>query len=116
MARRRPPPWLVEADDDSFDAAWPARCRCWSICRRRGASPVDCVGPTVEQAAADFAGRLKVVKVNIDHAPAVAQRFGVLSVPTLVVVHHGREVARRVGALPAAALNDWLGGVLQAAA
>ena len=74
------------------------------------------LGLTVEQAASDFAGRLKVVTVNVDDAPAVAQRLGVQSVPTLVVLHHGREVARRVGALPAAALNDWLGAVLQAAA
>ena len=78
--------------------------------------PCRLLGLTVEQAASEFAGRLKVVTVNVDDAPAAAQRLGVQVVPTLVVLHHGREVARRVGALPAAALNNWLGAVLQTAA
>ena len=54
--------------------------------------------------------------MNVDDAPVVAQQLGVQVVPTLVVLHHDREVARRVGAISAATLNDWLGGVLSAAA
>ncbi len=73
-------------------------------------------GLTVEQAASEFAGNVKVVTVNVDNAPAAAQQLGVQVVPTLVVLHHGREVARQVGALAAATLNDWLSGVLPAAA
>ncbi len=114
--RRRPPPWLVEADDDSFAAAvagpLPVLVHLWAP----GCEPCRLLGLTVDQAANEFAGRLKVVTVNVDDAPTVAQRLGVQVVPTLVVVHHGTEVARRVGALPAATLYGWLGAVLQAAA
>ena len=115
-APRRPPPWLVEADDDTFDAAVAGPLPVLIDLSAPWCEPCRQLGLTVEQAATDFAGRLKVVTVNVDDAPAVAQRLGVQVVPTLVVLHHGREVARRVGALPAAALNDWLGAVLQAAA
>ena len=65
------------------------------------------VAPGVEQAARELAGRLKVVKVNVDEAPRVAERFGVQGIPTLLVLRQGREVARQVGAVPPAALVGW---------
>ena len=77
--------------------------------------PCRLLGLAVEQAASEFAGRLKVVTVNVDDAPVAAQRLGVQTVPTMVVLQHGTELARRVGAVPAAALNNWLGAVLRAA-
>jgi thioredoxin 2 len=66
------------------------------------------VAPGVERAARTLAGRLKVVKVDVDHAPGVARRFGAQSIPTLVVLHRGAVVDRRVGALPVDALVDWV--------
>jgi thioredoxin 2 len=74
------------------------------------------LGLSVEQAASDFAGRLQVVTLNVDDGPTTAQHLGVQVVPTLIVLHHGSEVARREGALPAAELTHWLGAVLPAAA
>ena len=65
------------------------------------------VAPGVEQAAQELAGRLKVVKVNVDEAPRVAERFGVRGIPTLLVLRQGREVARQVGAVPPPALVRW---------
>jgi thioredoxin 2 len=115
-APRRPPPSLVEVDDDSFAAAMAGTLPVLVYLSAPWCEPCRLLGLTVEQAASDFAGRLKVVTVNVDDAPAAAQHLGVQVVPTLVVLHHGREVARRAGALPAAALTDWLGAVLQAAA
>jgi thioredoxin 2 len=109
-------PWLVEADDDSFATAVAGPLPVLVVVSAPGCEPCRLLGATVEQAASDFAGRLKVVTVNIDDAPAAVQRLGVQVVPTLVVLHHGREVARRAGALPAATLTDWLGAVLPAAA
>ncbi|MEZ5266851.1 MAG: thioredoxin domain-containing protein [Acidimicrobiales bacterium] len=49
-----------------------------------------------------------MVKVNVDEVPAVSQRYGVQGIPTLLVLRNGREVARQVGALPAAALQQWV--------
>jgi thioredoxin 2 len=63
------------------------------------------VSPAVEQLATELAGRLKVVKVNVDEAPGVAARFGARSIPTLLVLSHGETVDRIVGALPARELG-----------
>jgi thioredoxin 2 len=115
-APRRPPPWLVEADDDSFAAAVAGALPVLVYVSAPWCEPCRLLGLSVEQAASEFAGSLKVVTVNVDDAPTVAQHLGVQVVPTLVVLHHGKEVAHRVGALPATALADWLGSVLQAAA
>jgi thioredoxin 2 len=115
-ARRRPPPWLVEADDDSFAAAVAGPQPVLVYLSAPWCEPCRLLGLTVEQAASEFAGRLKVVTVNVDNAPTTAQALGVQVVPTLVVLHHGSEVARRAGALSATALTGWLGAALPAAA
>jgi thioredoxin 2 len=114
--RRRPQPWLVEADDNSFDAAVAGPLPVLVDVSAPWCEPCRLLGLTVEQAASEFAGKLKVVTVSVDDAPAAVQRLGVQIVPTLVVMHHDRELARRVGALPAAALTEWLGAVLHTAA
>jgi thioredoxin 2 len=62
--------------------------------------PCRYVSPVLEELAREFAGRLKVVKVNVDDNPGLARRFDALSIPTLVVLRGGRVVERIVGALP----------------
>jgi thioredoxin 2 len=59
--------------------------------------PCRMLAPTLEQIAAEFGGRAKVAKLNIDENPAVTARLGVGSIPTLVVFKDGREVQRLVG-------------------
>jgi thioredoxin 2 len=58
------------------------------------------IGPFVEQLAADVAGRVRVGKLNIDENPATASRFGVRSIPTMILFKDGREVDRITGAVP----------------
>ena len=58
------------------------------------------VGPILEELSREYAGRLKVVKVNVDENPLIASRFEAYSIPTLVVLQNGRPVDRIVGALP----------------
>ena len=115
-ACHRPPPLVVEADDDSFGAAVSGALPVLVELSAPWCPPCRPLNLTVEQAASDFAGRLKVVTVNIDDAPGVVQRLGVQVVPTLVLLHHGTEVGRREGALAAAALNNWLDRSLRSAA
>ena len=62
--------------------------------------------------AVELAGRLKVVKVNVDEAPGVSARFAVQGIPTLLVLRDGNPVARQVGALPPDQLLGWLRGVV----
>lgn len=66
------------------------------------------VSPALERLAKDFAGRLKLVKVNVDEAPKLAERFGVQGIPTLLVMHNGQVAARQTGAAPESALRQWL--------
>jgi thioredoxin 2 len=66
------------------------------------------VSPTLEQLATERAGQLKLVKVDIDTAPELARKFSVQAVPTLLVLHHGRVLARQPGAAPVDALRRWV--------
>ncbi|MBP3656146.1 MAG: thioredoxin [Clostridia bacterium] len=60
--------------------------------------PCRMIAPSVEQLAAEYEGRAVVGKVDVDEAPELAQRFGVMSIPTLVVLKGGRVVEQAVGA------------------
>jgi thioredoxin 2 len=78
--------------------------------------PCRMVSPVLEQLARRYAGRLKLVKVNVDEAPEVARRFAVQAVPTLLVTHRGQVIARQAGAAPEPALRQWLDNALAAQA
>ena len=58
------------------------------------------VGPVVEQLADEFAGRMRVAKVNVDDNPVIGARFQIQSIPALLVFNGGREVDRIIGAQP----------------
>jgi thioredoxin 2 len=66
--------------------------------------PCHMVAPTIDALAAEFAGRVRVAKLNVDDNPATSGRFGVRSIPTLLVLKNGREVDRIVGVQPKAAI------------
>jgi len=101
-------PWIVEAGPDSFDdeiaASVPVLVDFWAP----WCGPCRMVSPLVERLGAEHAGRLKVVKLNVDEAPAISARFGVQGIPLLVVIRDGSEVDRLVGAAPLARLQAWL--------
>ena len=62
--------------------------------------PCHMLAPTIDQLSSEMSGRVKVAKLNIDENPGVANRFGVRSIPTLLVLKGGREVDRLVGVQP----------------
>jgi thioredoxin 2 len=66
------------------------------------------VSPALEQVATEMAGKIKLVKVNIDESPRIQRRFGVQAVPTLLVLRGGQVAASRAGAVPAAAIRTWV--------
>ena len=72
------------------------------------------VSPALAQVASELAGRLKLVKVNVDESPKLQQRFGVQSIPTLLVLQAGQVTARQTGAAPASVLRDWVEQALPA--
>jgi len=70
------------------------------------------MAPEFERAATLLEPAVRLVKVNVDEEPALAQRFQVRSIPTLALAFEGREVARAAGARSAAQLADWARGQL----
>lgn len=104
---------IVAATDQNFDA---------EVLKAQGPVLVDfsatwcgpCkkLEPVVHDIAADYAGRVKVVKVDVDSAPGTAARFAVLSVPTLIVFKDGQVRDQYVGVLSKQALADRLAKVL----
>jgi thioredoxin-like negative regulator of GroEL len=58
------------------------------------------IAPVIDQLAGEWAGRVRVVKLNVDDNPQTAARFGLRSIPTLLVMKEGREVDRLVGVQP----------------
>ena len=70
--------------------------------------PCKMVAPILEEIAAEHAGKLTVAKLNVDDAPDIARRFGVMSIPTMILFNGGEPAKRVVGAKPKAALLDEL--------
>jgi thioredoxin-like negative regulator of GroEL len=70
------------------------------------------LAPVIEKLAGEMAGRVRVAKLNIDENPQTAARFGVRSIPTLLILKGGREVDRIVGAQPREAILNKLQSVL----
>ena len=70
--------------------------------------PCRMVGPVVEEIAREFAGKAKVGKLNVDEEQALAIRYGVMSIPTLIVFKNGQPAETAVGLRPKQAIADML--------
>ena len=75
--------------------------------------PCRLIGPVVEEIATQYAGRLTVGKLNVDEHPAVAQRYGITSIPALVFLHEGQVIETVVGAVPKHVLTAHVDEVLR---
>jgi thioredoxin 2 len=102
-------PWIVDADDATFaDTAQRATRFVLVDLWATWCAPCRTVSPALERVATEMAEDLKLVKVDIDRSPALAQRFEVQSVPTLLVLRDGQVLARQSGAAPTAVLRGWV--------
>ena len=70
--------------------------------------PCKMIGPAVEELAGDYEGKSVVAKLNVDENPQVTARFGVRSIPTLLVFKNGQIVDKQVGAVPKSVLSSKL--------
>lgn len=92
---------LIHFDDSNFDSSalapgitamvdfWAPWC-----------GPCKMLGPVIEEIANELDGSVVVGKVDIDEHPALAERYGVMTIPTVIVFKDGKEVERSVGAVP----------------
>ena len=62
--------------------------------------PCRMVGPAIEQLSQTMRGRIKVAKLNVDENQEIAMRYGVKSIPSLILFKAGKEIARTIGAAP----------------
>jgi thioredoxin 2 len=108
-------PWLVESTEADFDSVIDSRLPVLLDLWAPWCGPCRTLAPSVQRSAEEFAGRLKVVKVNVDQAPGISARFAVQGIPTLLLLRQGRIVARQVGALPESQLFSWLRPLADAA-
>ena len=109
-----PLPWIVDASDATFaDVAersplfvlvdlWATWCQ-----------PCRMVSPALEAVARDLAGKVKLVKVDIDQSPGLSRQFSVTAVPTLMVLRHGKVIARQAGASPAHVIRQWVQSAIE---
>ncbi len=67
--------------------------------------PCKMIGPVIEQFAKDYAGKIKIGKLNVDEGQDIAGQYGVMSIPTLIFFKNGKNVEQLVGALPKAAIE-----------
>ncbi|CPR12907.1 thioredoxin [Mycobacterium bohemicum DSM 44277] len=101
-------PWIVDAGDDTFadvaeKSSIPVLVDFWAT----WCGPCRMVSPALEQLAGERSGELKLVKVDVDRAPSLSQRYAVRAVPTLLLLREGKPLGRQSGAMPIAALRAW---------
>ncbi len=100
---------IIQTSDASFDqdvlkSDIPVLVDFWA----EWCGPCKQVAPFLETLAEDFAGKLKVTKLNIDHNPNVPGRYGVRGIPTLMIFKDGQIEATKIGAMPKTKLYDWV--------
>jgi thioredoxin 1 len=70
--------------------------------------PCKMIGPSLEEISAEMAGKVKIVKMNVDENPATAAKFGIRSIPTLMMFKDGTLASQKVGASPKSELSKWI--------
>lgn len=101
--------WIADADDSTFAAVvegskLPVLVDLWAP----WCGPCRTVGPALERLAHQYAGRLKLVKVNVDDSPRLSRRFEAQSIPMLLLMDGSKVLDRKIGAAPESVLRTWL--------
>ncbi len=106
-------PNTLEFNDSNFEAevenaSVPVLVDFWA----EWCGPCQILGPVIDELATEYDSKVRVGKLNIDDAQATAGRFGVQSIPTVILFHEGKEIDRIVGLRPKADFQKRLESVL----
>jgi len=74
--------------------------------------PCRAVAPVLEEVAGELNGKLKIVKLNVDENPETAAKYGIQSIPTLMIFKNGELASRQIGASPKAKIVQWINGAV----
>ena len=72
--------------------------------------PCKMIAPALEEIAGTLGDKVKIVKLNVDENPATASKYGIMSIPTLLMFKNGEISSRQVGAQPKQKLHQWISG------
>ena len=100
---------IVHTNDSNFDADVinsdkPALVDFWA----EWCGPCKMIAPFLDEAATEYADKLSVVKLNVDESPNIAAKFGIRSIPTLMLFKNGAVQAQKVGAFSKSQLTEFL--------
>jgi thioredoxin 1 len=70
--------------------------------------PCRMIAPALEEIAGSLNGKVKIVKLNVDESPKTAQKYGIMSIPTLMLFKNGELASRQVGLAPKQKLEQWI--------
>ena len=99
----------VKVTDASFDqevlkSAEPVVVDFWA----EWCGPCRMIAPALEEIAGAMGDKVKIVKLNVDENPGTASKYGIMSIPTLMIFKNGEMAARQVGAAPKQKLEQWI--------
>ncbi len=91
-------------EQDVLKASGPVLVDFWAEC----CGPCKIIGPILEELAGEMGGKVTIAKLNLDENPMTPSKYGIRSIPTLMLFKDGQLTATKVGALPKQALQSWL--------
>ena len=74
--------------------------------------PCRMVGPILDEVSGEMGDKVRIVKLNVDENPQTASKYGIMSIPTLLLFKDGKIASRQVGAAPKAKLVQWINGAI----
>ncbi|MCP8938820.1 thioredoxin [Alsobacter sp. SYSU M60028] len=89
---------------DVLDSAEPVVVDFWA----EWCGPCRMIAPALEEISKELAGKVKIVKLNVDENPNVSAQFGIRSIPTLLMFKGGKIASQKVGAAPKGELQKWI--------
>ncbi len=100
---------IVHTNDDSFEtdvlqSDKPALVDFWA----EWCGPCKMIAPLLDEAASEYSDKMSVVKLNVDESPNIAQKFGIRSIPTLMLFKDGAVQAQKLGAMSKSQLTEFL--------